>query len=303
MNMKKLLVVLIFSLSLYTGNACEICGCGLGNYYIGIMPHFNGKFIGLRYQFHHFRTRLNDDPSQFSNDFYQTAELWGGWNIKPRLQALVFLPYNFNHQVSDEGTVNLHGFGDIALLLNYKLVDINSKDGKKNISHELWIGGGLKLPTGKFEIEDGSVDVAAIANTQRGSGSVDYLLNTMYNFRSGKWGVTTNASYKINSTNKDHYRFGNKFSANSFVYYSIRSKNTFISPNAGLLFEHNEASQLSSAKVDLTGGSLLQAAGGMEFSFNKVSVGFNVQVPVSQNFAEGQTESRLKGMVHITFAL
>jgi len=301
--MKKVFTTIVFSVLLYSVRACEICGCGLGNYYIGIMPHFNGKFIGLRYQFHHFKTRLNDDPTQFSNDFYQTAELWGGWNINPRLQLLAFVPFNFNHQESDEGIVKLNGMGDVAVLINYKLVDINSKNGEKNISHEFWIGGGLKLPTGKFELEEGNPDVAAIANTQRGSGSVDYMLNAMYNFRSGQLGVTTNASYKINSANKDNYRFGNKFSANSFVYYSLKAKNTFISPNAGLLYEHNEASQISSAKVELTGGSLFQAAGGIEFSFRKISVGCNIQLPVSQNFAEGQTESKLKGMAHITFAL
>lgn len=302
--MKKIIITIIFSIFLYSANACEICGCGLGNYYIGIMPHFKNKFIGLRYQFHSFRTRLSDDPTQFSRDFYQTAEVWAGWNISSRLQVLAFVPYNFNHQVSDEGTTNLNGLGDVALLLNYKLVDINSKtSNNKNISQELWVGGGAKLPTGKFELEAGNPDVAAIANTQRGSGSVDFMLNTMYNVRVDKWGITTNASYKINSANKDDYKFGNKFSASSFVYYSLKASKTFISPNAGLLFEHNEASQLSNAKVNLTGGSLFQLATGVEFGFKKMAVGFNTQLPVSQNFAESQTKSKVKGMLHVTFAL
>jgi hypothetical protein len=302
--MKKVILLSFLSLSFIVTNACEICGCGLGNYYIGILPHFKNKFIGVRYQFHQFHTRITDDPSQFSKDFYQTTELWAGWSITPKLQVLAFVPYNFNHQVSDEGTTDLKGFGDIALLLNYKVLDKNSKNGSGNsVSQELWIGGGLKLPTGSFDIEPGDPDVASMANMQRGSGSSDILLNTMYNLRVAKWGITTNASYKINTNNKDEYKFGNKFSASSFCYYTANASKTMISPNIGLLYEHNQASQLSSDKINLTGGSLLQAAAGVELGFKKMAVGFNAQLPVTQDFADGQTKSKIKGMVHVTFAL
>lgn len=301
--MKKFILFAFASLLYISAGACEICGCGMGNYYIGIMPHFSNKFIGLRYQFHSYRTRLNDDPTQFSRDFYQTMEIWGGFSITHRLQVMAFIPYNINHQVSDEGTSNISGFGDMAMLLNYKVFDKTSKSEKSSTSHELWLGGGLKLPTGRFEIEPGDPDLASIANIQRGSGSSDVLLNAMYNIRSGSWGVTSNASYKINTANKDEYKFGNKFSANSFVYRSIKAGSNFISPNLGVLYEHTQSSQLENAKVELTGGSLLQAAAGVEFGFKKVAVGFNTQLPVSQNFAEGQTKSKVKGMVHITFAI
>ena len=297
--MRKIIFLSILSLSLASANACEICGCGLGNYYIGIMPHFKSKFIGMRYQFHSFRTRLTDNPSEFSKDFYQTVELWSGWNIGKRFQLLTFIPFNFNHQVSDEGTTNLSGLGDIALLLNYRVFE-----SKKNkTTQQLLLGVGLKIPTGRFEIEPGDPDVASLANTQRGSGSTDFMFNALYNVQVASWGITTNASYKFNTDNKDAYKFGNKISASSFVYYAARAGKTGISPNAGLLFEHTEASKLDKEKIDLTGGSLLQAAAGTEFSFKKMAVGFNVQLPLTQDFAEGQTKSKVKGMVHITFAL
>jgi hypothetical protein len=296
-------IILLFSICILfaSANACEICGCGVGNYYIGILPHFKNKFIGLRYHFSSFSTRLTGDPSQFSNDFYQTVEVWSGWNLGKRLQILAVLPYNFNHQVSDEGTSNHNGLGDAMALLNFKVLDING--GNKKAVNELWLGGGVKLPTGKFEIENGLADIAAIANTQQGSGSVDFLISAMHNLRVNNWGLSNTASYKVNTTNKDDYKFGNKFTASSFVFYSVQASKTIISPNFGLQYEYNKTSQLSKQEVELTGGSLFQAITGAEISFNKMAIGFNVQLPLAQNFADGQTQSKLKGMAHVTFAL
>jgi hypothetical protein len=297
--MKKItLGICLLLLSFIQANACEICGCGLGNYYIGILPRFNQRFIGLRYQFNSFHTHLRDDPSEFSRDFYQTAELWSGWNIGKKWQVLTFIPFNFNHQVSDEGSSNLAGLGDVAILANYKVFTKNS--GK--LSQLLSLGGGIKLPTGKFDIEQNNPDVAAIANTQIGSGSTDFLLDGMYSIRMNKVGMVNTVSYKINSANKDDYKFGNKLSANSFIYYATRISTIGISPNIGVLYENSEASKMQQNKINLTGGSSLMGSIGAEISLNKIAIGFNAQLPIAQNFAEKQTKERIKGMVHVSFA-
>lgn len=305
--MKKIFLFILVMNILFvsTVKACDICGCGVSNIYIGILPQFNHKFFGLRYQFSSFRTRLLDDPTQFSKDFYQTVELWGGWNIGKRIQVLGFIPYNFNYQNSDEGITHRSGLGDVTFLANYKVFDVRSlMSNNKTFSQQLWIGGGLKLPTGKFVVDPSDPDVAAIANGQLGSGSTDYLLNTMYNIRMGSFGINTSANYKINSTNKTDFKFGNRVSFNGFGYYAIHvARSATISPNLGLLYQHTKPSVLQDQKIDLTGGYILNGSVGTEFSIRKVAFGFSVQLPIRQNFAENQTREKLKGMVHITLAI
>ena len=38
--------------------ACDICGCGVGNSYIGILPDFNKRIFGLRYRYNSIFTHV-----------------------------------------------------------------------------------------------------------------------------------------------------------------------------------------------------------------------------------------------------
>ena len=286
-----------------SANACEICGCGLGSYYIGMMPQFSHKFIGLRYQYRRFHTVMADDASQFSNDYYKTTELWAGWNIGKKWQLIAILPYNIVHQVSDDGVTNNQGIGDIAVMANYKLFDLNSNRNGRAFAQQLWFGAGIKVPTGKFNVDATDPALVAVANTQTGSASTDFMLNAMYNVRINKLGINTSASYKINTSNRDKYSFGNKFSAGSMVYYAAKKGAVGIMPNMGLMFENTASNSLQKVTVAQTGGHLFSASAGLELSYKKLTVGASVQLPLSQNFSNGQTELKSKGMLHVTFTL
>ncbi|MFM6925594.1 MAG: hypothetical protein ACKOU7_08835 [Ferruginibacter sp.] len=302
--MKK--IILIITIVLFSVNptrACEICGCGQGNYYFGLMPQFKHHFIGLRYQYKKFNTVMADDPTQFSRDHYKTMELWGGWNFGKKWQVLAVIPYNFVHQVSDDGITNNQGIGDIALMVNYKLFSKNTTTAKgRSVAQQFWVGAGVKMPTGKFNVDATDPALVSLANTQTGTASTDFMLNAMYNVSINKVGLNTSASYKLNTTNSDHYTFGNRFFASSILSYAIKKSQVSILPNFGFMYEQTGINKLEKQKVEQTGGNLLSAAAGLEAGYKKFTVGTNLQLPLSQDFASGQTEVKLKGMLHITYS-
>ncbi len=303
--MRKIIFFILLIIISFNSFACPICGCGGGNLYFGLLPNFNNKFIGVRYHYAEYHTQLANDPTQFSTNYYNSTEIWGGFNIGKKFKVLGFVPYYSNKQIDDDGTTFKNGLGDITLMGQYKLLDIvKNAAGNKVLQQQLWIGGGLKLPTGSFNVnpKDTTTTIADI-NAQLGTGSIDFILNGLYTLTVGNVGINASATYKINSLNSDNYKYGNKFTSNCIAFYKIATKKNTISPNIGIGYETVNSNILNSSKVQYTGSHVTNAIAGVEFGFKKIGIGMNAQIPLEQNFAEGQTQLRFKAMAHITFSL
>jgi hypothetical protein len=303
---KKLLLTAVIIITLFTSiNACPFCGCGGGNLYMGIMPDFQRQFVGIRYHYSQYHTQLVSDPTQFSTNYYNIVEVWGGIHLGKKIQLLAFIPYYQNKQIDDDGTTRPSGLGDITVMGQYEVFRIVTplKDHKL-IDQQLWLGGGVKIPTGNFNVDlnDSTTTVADI-NAQLGTGSVDFLLNGLYSIRMGNYGINASANYKINTINSDKYKYGNRFTGNLIAYYRIAVKRDFISPNIGLGYENVAGNTLQNKTVQYTGSNVTAGIVGVEFNFDKIGIGVNGQLPFAQNYAEGQTKLKFKGMMHVTFAL
>ncbi len=302
-------------LSAISADACSICGCGGGNLYLGMYPNFDTKFIGVRYSYSDYRTVLKNENSQYSNNTYNAYEIWSGFNLSKKWQVFTFIPYQSNHQVSDDGQASNSGIGDITILTNYRLLNNHQIIiNKKLISHQLWIGGGIKLNTGSFIMDPHDTNsTLADANAQLGTGSNDFILNLRDIYQIENWGLASSINYKINTQNILGYQFGNKFTINSISYYNINKKNSVTTPNFGLQFENISGNKLDGKLISLTdgldngsyhtGGYNLNLIGGVALSIKKIAFGINLQMPLKQNFAASQTKLNWKGSMHVTLDL
>ena len=296
--------------SLSSLKACDICGSGVGSYYLGILPDFNKRFVGLRYQYKTLQTHLGPSGNRTPNtadETYQSMELWGAWNFGAKWRIMAIVPYNFNKREVANGALSgtKEGLGDIALMGYYKLFEVNTTVGSKFLSHSLWGGAGVKTPTGKYDNEErSSASQDAPNNFQLGTASTDFMLNLAYDIRLMDLGINTNIIYKINTENKYEYRYGNKFTANVLAYYKFNVQNKLrIAPNAGVIYE-TQPKDVVYNRFDVTqsGGYSTAGIGGIELNIGKISFGGNYQFILSQELASGRAKSGDRVLTHISYA-
>jgi hypothetical protein len=90
---------------------------------------------------------------------------------------------------------------------------------------------------------------------------------------------------------------------NLISFYRIPIDRNSLSPNIGVGYENVAANESQKKSVEFTGSTVTTAIFGLEYNFKKIGIGINGQVPMSQNFAEGQTRMKFKGMLHMTFVI
>lgn len=307
--MKKALIFICISIFCFNrSKACDICGCGVGNNYIGILPDFNKTIFGVRYRYNSLLTHIGAGGATTyltTAETYKTAEFWGGWNISPKVRVMVSLPYSFNERLNQGHSIKKSGMGDVYVSGYYQA--INSRKTvftNKLLVQSLWIGSGIKLPAGKYNPTDKSGLNENTNLFQLGTASTDFTTNLMYDIRLQDAGINITSAYKINTRNKYDYQYGNKLSITGQAYYKINIKNKItIAPNAGVQYENAQKDTDKKFTVDISGGNLLSGTIGLETNFQKLSIGGNWQTPLSQNLGNGFVKAGNRIMLHVSVML
>lgn len=293
--MKTILILLSIVLVVSTStSACDICGCGVGGYYSGMLPQYHKNFIGLRWRFSSFSSDLGHEGegiNAFSKERFQSLELMARFYPHRRVQILAFVPLAYNVRVAPEETNELFGLGDMSVIALYNIYN-TSFIAEKDLKHNLLAGVGVKAPTGSFQRTDAQGEQLT-PSLQLGTGSVDFLTTAVYTMRYKRWGVNANVTYKINLPNSDTYQFGNQFMAATTVFFlhKIKDKDWGIMPKLGLAFENASYNLKNGYKRINTGGSQLIATAGLEVYYKKFQLGVNYQQPTWQTLSDGLVQS------------
>jgi hypothetical protein len=285
--------------------ACDLCGCGAGGYYLGVMPQFQKNFVGVRYRNASFDSHLGGNGNYSSlfetQERFYTAEVWARFYPHPKLQLLAFLPYQWNFQDENNQTKSLSGMADASIIAQYEVWNTTTDTISQKFEHSFFVGTGVKLPTGKSDFNDEDALQVANANFQLGTGSTDFLLTSQYTIRYKKAGFTADISYKINTENNQNYRFGNRVSTNATLFYVKQIGKFGFMPTVGAYYENSQKDKRENKTIFDTGGNLFNAVFGTQIYTGRFMFGINYHTPLKQNLANNQINSKDRLMIQTAF--
>ena len=322
--MKNRILFFFFLMCGSSSYACDFCNC-----YLGLNPHYKKNSIGLRY---HYMPYVGTQTSPLilesmglsKKDFWETrkdVELHVQWYPVQRLQVIISVPYLINMEGSSakaqavagnththsDGTVHIHssgtetneGIGDPIVLAHYQVFNHANDSGK--YSQRLLAGAGVKMPFGKYKIEED--DEAHERNHKPGTGSWDILLSAVYLGKLNKTGLNMNVTYLIANTNNQDFQFGNKLNINVTVYRDWQLKHIGLFPNLGLYYEQSAKEWDKSYYIQNSGGSVTYAHAGLDVYYKKLSLNTAFQVPVSKKLNGNQAEIKYRIITGISYAI
>jgi hypothetical protein len=308
MQFKRFVTYLIVALVIFSNQvvkACDACGCGGGGVFLGMMPQYKKHFAGIRYHQKSFDSHLGSSTGLLrTRENFRMLEVFGGTRLGKKGQLMAIAPYQWNTQTGRNGEVSINGLGDIttmAMMQVFESISLSKKE--KLVSHAIHLGGGVKLPTGKWEFEDEGL-LGQHANFMPGTGSFDFSAVGMYQFKLEDWGAAASTIYKMTTANPNGYKFGNnlQFACQAFRNITI-NKSIRITPNIGILSEITSQDALNKQPVEISGGWIVNALTGLEGSYKSVAAGVVVQPPLAQNLSNGEVKSLTRGMVYFTVIL
>jgi len=278
---------------------CDACGCSASGGSMGFASMLNTNFVGIRY----FNQSYKSTSGLYSNspwydENFNTIQLWARIPIVKKVQISALVPYHFHNRESATGNQNISGIGDITVLGMYQLYQ-TLKDSTVFV-HTLQAGGGIKVPTGKFdEANNGSFN----PSYQVGTGSWDYLLATEYIIRRKQFGLNAMLNYVIKTENDKNYQFGNQFNYGGTFFYLYEKNNLSFAPQLGFAGEVFADNYQHNQKVRNTAGDIFMGKIGFEIGKNKFSLGANYMLPITQNLTNGNVEANYRWSLNFNYSL
>jgi hypothetical protein len=262
--------------------ACDVCGCGPGAGFTGLIAGQPQNFIGLRsgYQvFKHPNTDYNfNGSSRVLEDQFIRNEFWYRKYLSSKTQLMIQVPYQHHIRSESLRTTNIQGVGDIQMHLLHTLV---KRDGKR-IKSRLLIGSGIGLPTGTYMQRDEQMTLLP-DRFQIGAGAFSGLARVLGFVEHKRLGVFTDVGYRIAGANEQTFKLGNQFTTNVQFYWKAALKHALLLPSLGFSLEHFERDKKYNQVVRHSGGTNLLLHAGTDLYTSKWIVQLFAQQVVWHN--------------------
>ena len=300
--MKTVWATVLFALfAAIHANACENGCMAIGTTSQDLVPNASSDFVAIRWnlqRYHSFGHIFRDGEWQLVDEspvrVHQLA-VNGRFYVHPKWYLAANVPFVFasNH----DGNAN--GFGDISLLAGYRVFETaaDKEDGR----HRLTIQAGIKLPTAHIghQRKISQHDAAVLVGTT----STDLLFGAEHIFRLRNGGLTSSVSYKLNTTGRNNYRFGDIVTIGSQGFYAWERNNWSVLPNAGLSVERLNNDKLNGVLQSGTSGWSLLYKTGIQVHKGRTAVAVTYQRAALDRFTNQNIKNdfRMDASVLVTF--
>lgn len=279
---------------------CDACGCSASGGSMGFGSMLNNNFVGLRYMKQSYTSRDGIFAnSPWIDENFNTIQAWARVPVTEKIQISALVPYHFNERQLTAGTENIEGLGDITVMALYTVFE--TKKDSTFFTHKINLGGGVKLPTGKFKEANnlGSVN----QSFQLGTGSWDFPIVSEYVVKHKNLGLNTTLNYIFKTENSKNYQYGDQFNYAGTFFYLFDLKSVQIVPQAGLAGEVYQTNQQHGLDLPNTAGDILFSKFGIEAGKDKFSVGINAMLPIKQNLSSGNMEANYRWSINLNYTL
>ena len=269
-------------------SACDSCGAGGSDFGVGLLTNYKSNYLRLSYQQFRFNTSSNDHSE--GSDLFNVTDLSFRFALgkKKRIRLRTHVPYKFNHRVNEEEDISESGLADVLALAHYVLLSNKALDDKTKLYMD--IGGGFSLPTGNYDDDIHEKNLPENFNVGKGSLGYVFQLNTVLGL--GKSGIVWNNTSQFNLESPDGYQFGKSLNSRISIFRELELKKLKLIPNLSFSVDGTSKDQHANGnEVVETGGFGAFISSQINLKTQKWLLGISMELPISQNYAGGETQA------------
>ena len=286
MKAKIFLAALIMIVSMQSVMACGKCGAGLSMASLNRLAYSGKSFFTASYSYQNFKHGPSEivPDAQNLKEYYQRLTFDFAYAISDKWNVSASLPYVWQKMSKGDQDDDRSGISDLKIMTQYLIFNTFDADDPDVWSHNLFVSGGLKVPTGKVTEGHNSLNTHYLYDL--GSGSWDFLGGLKYRLSKGDWELLQSVNYIRSGKSSGDFQYGDRLDHSTEVVYSLVSQSIVgIWLSAGLFGEHVGKTTYNGYTDPSSSSSAFFGIGNLTASYQSFLLSLNYAYPLSHDFS------------------